>query len=125
MSNNNEELREALSSAGALFDGHVTHGSLEAQLAVVIEAVQAAEEAGFQEGADWDSGIGLGIDKPRPDPKVIREQARKDALEEAARKCEALGIGYVWHHCAVAIRALATPNLAALQPSAGPEGEMR
>jgi hypothetical protein len=30
------ELREALSTAGTRFDGHVTHGSLDAQMALIL-----------------------------------------------------------------------------------------
>lgn len=49
------KLLEALSKAGTLFDGHVTPGSLEAQMWVVEDAIEEALDDGSSECFDWDA----------------------------------------------------------------------
>lgn len=44
-----EELRERLAAAGKKFDGHVTEGSLNAQMEVVLEALTAACPAFYRD----------------------------------------------------------------------------
>jgi hypothetical protein len=63
-----EELKEALSQAGSTFDGHVTNGSIEAQMQVIEECFRLFESkeaaaAGVQsayESAEED-GYGFGV----------------------------------------------------------------
>lgn len=45
-----EELKEALAVAGRQFDGHVTHGSIEAQIKVINLALSGMYERGYKEG---------------------------------------------------------------------------
>ena len=50
------ELREALAKAGSLFDGRVTHGSLNAQMLVVEDAIaKALADDSAEYFFDWDA----------------------------------------------------------------------